>query len=157
MIWLKRGVLDMNRNKKQQAKKREPSILLITALDILRGVVLAGVFTVFAILVFAFCLKAFSMQSEPIPIINQIIKMLGIFIAVRVAVRRDQKPGVWKGALSGVAYAALGFLFFSLIAGDWGLLPILLSDIALGAICGAVCALLLRLFCRRGSAEKNRR
>ncbi len=130
--------------------------MMITAMDILRGVVFAGVFTVFAILAFAFCLKAFSMDSGPIPVINQLIKMAGIYITVHAATKHDQKPGIVKGAASGMVYAGAGFLFFSPIAGDWGMLPILLSDVALGGICGMVYALLLGLFRKKESIKKNR-
>jgi putative membrane protein (TIGR04086 family) len=141
----------MKRNKNQKNKKnKERSILRTTAGDIIKGVVFAGVFTVFAILAFAFAIKAFSMESGPIPVVNQVIKMVGVFIAVWTATKKDKKPGIVKGIVAGVAYVVFGFLLMSLIGGEMGMLPVLLSDIAMGGVAGAIYALLLGLLRPKG-------
>ncbi len=140
----------MKRNKNQKNKKKDRSILRTTAGDIVKGVVFAGVFTIFAILAFAFAIKAFSMESGPIPVVNQVVKMVGVFIAVWVATKKDKKPGIIKGIVTGIAYVAFGFLLMSLIGGEMGMIPVLLSDIAMGGVAGAIYALLLGLLRPKG-------
>ncbi|MBE5781139.1 MAG: DUF3792 family protein [Clostridiales bacterium] len=137
----------------RKANQKGKSKLRLGAACVVKGVVYGAVFTVFAVLAFAFMIKTTNLESGVIPIINELIKMAGILIAVSAAVKGDLKPGLVKAGITGVCYTAAGFFIMSLIAGSLGQPMVLLSDGVTGAIAGVVFALLMGLF---GGKKKKR-
>ena len=71
------------------------------AAEIGKGVCVASVCTLAAVLVFALCIKLFSLGASVIMPVNQLIKMLSIFLGCFICLR----PGraFIKGAVCGVA------------------------------------------------------
>ena len=86
--------------------------------------------------------------------VNQVIKMVGVLIAVYFATKKDIKPSLLKGVLSGILYIAVGFLVMSLIGGEWGVPAVLISDIGLGAAAGAIYALIFSLLRPKDKGRK---
>ncbi|MHB1314757.1 MAG: TIGR04086 family membrane protein [Christensenellales bacterium] len=107
------------------------------------GTLAALVFTMVAILLFAFIIKTAGLSDEVIPPVNQVIKMAAIAIAAFVAVSRAKSAYLLCGSLSGVAYVLLGFLVFSLIQGTFSPGVELLSDLLMGFIAAAIISLLV--------------
>ena len=152
----KEGWRQMARGEKgepQKKRKINPVVRMMIG-DLTKGLVLSAVFTVFAILIFAFVIKVANIDGGTIPVVNQVIKMVGVWIAVYFATKKDVKPGVLKGLLSGILYIAVGFMVMSLIGGEWGVLSVLVSDLGLGAAAGAIFALILSLLRPKDKGRK---
>ncbi len=113
------------------------------AAEIGKSICVSAVFTLAAVLVFALFIKLFSIGSSVIMPVNQIIKMLAIFLGCFLCIR-GSRP-VLRGAASGVGVTIVTFFLFAIIAGElsfgWGNLLDLLFGAIAGGISGAVSAL----------------
>lgn len=110
----------------------------------LKGTLIAMIFTIAAILIFALIIKESNMADNVINPINQVIKILGIMAATFFAVRRAAENQWITGGLASVFYIILGYLVFSLIEGRFGNLLMLLSDVVMAAVIGIVFAIILK-------------
>ena len=106
------------------------------AAEIGKGVCVAAVVTLAAVLVFALLIKLFSIGSSVIMPVNQLIKMAAIFTGCFVCLR----PGcaLAKGAICGVAVILATYFLFAIIAGEisfgWGNV----LDFVFGAVAGGI-------------------
>lgn len=104
----------------------------------LKGIVVALLFSVVAVLIFAFLLSAFNITSSVIKPVNVFIKIVSVFLGVLVSVRGEK--GLLKGAILGAIIIALSLLLFRIIGGEQtvssGIIWELLLGTALGAIAG---------------------
>ena len=111
------------------------------AAEIGKGICVASVVTLAAVLVFALLNKLFSIGSSVIMPVNQLIKMAAIFVGCFVCLRPSR--AFLKGAICGVAVILVTYFLFAIIAGEisfgWkNVLDWLFGGIA-GAISGIVC------------------
>ena len=112
------------------------------AAEIGKGVCVAAVVTLAAVLVFALLIKLFSIGSSVIMPVNQLIKMAAIFTGCFVCLR----PGraLAKGAICGVAVILATYFLFAIVAGEisfgWKNVLDWLVGGVVGAISGIVCA-----------------
>ena len=112
------------------------------AAEIGKGVCVAAVVTLAAVLVFALLIKLFSIGSSVIMPVNQLIKMAAIFTGCFVCLR----PGraLAKGAICGVAVILATYFLFAIVAGEisfgWKNALAWLFGGVVGAISGIVCA-----------------
>ena len=112
------------------------------AAEIGKGVCVAAVVTLAAVLVFALLIKLFSIGSSVIMPVNQLIKMAAIFTCCFVCLR----PGraLAKGAICGVAVILATYFLFAIVAGEisfgWKNVLDWLFGGVVGAISGIVCA-----------------
>ena len=112
------------------------------AAEIGKGVCVAAVVTLAAVLVFALLIKLFSIGSSVIMPVNQLIKMAAIFTGCFVCLR----PGraLAKGAICGVAVILATYFLFAIVAGEisfgWKNVLDWLFGGVVGAISGIVCA-----------------
>ena len=107
--------------------------------DIMRsvkGAVTALVITVAAVLVLAMVVKQTGMSDEVISAVNQIVKVVCIFLAALIATRGQPESAIAAGAMSGAMYIVLGYLSFSLIEGNFGDILLMFADLAMGVIIG---------------------
>lgn len=108
-----------------------------------KSVCVSIVFTLAAVLVFALFIKLFSIGSTVIMPINQVIKMLAIFLGVFLCL----KPGktALKGAICGAAVVILTYFLFAIIAGEisfgWSNVLDLLFGVIAGLISGIIASL----------------
>lgn len=112
--------------------------------DVAKGALTAVLITLAAILIFAFLIKAMSLDDSVIPFVNQVIKIASIIVAAVIAAR-GSGPAWLKGILASVVYVIVGFLLFSLIQGELGLFSVLLSDMLAGAVIGLVAVILFAM------------
>ena len=126
---------------KSRAKKSD-SVAASILISVVKGTVAAMVFTILAILVFAFAIKAISLEDTAIAPVNQAIKIIGIIFAAFVATKGNINLKWLRGCLAGIVYVVVGFILFSLIEGTMGLLPVLISDALAGGVIGLAAALL---------------
>lgn len=112
------------------------------AAEIGKGICVASVVTLAAVLVFALLIKLFSIGSSVIMPVNQLIKMAAIFTGCFVCLR----PGraLAKGAICGVAVILATYFLFAIVAGEisfgWKNVLDWLFGGVVGAISGIVCA-----------------
>lgn len=108
-----------------------------------KSICISVVFTLTAVLIFALLIKLFSIGSAVIMPVNQVIKMLAIFLGVLLGL----KPGktALKGAICGAAVVILTYFLFAIIAGEitfgWGNV----LDLVFGAIAGLISGIISSL------------
>ena len=115
------------------------------------GTLTALLFTLVAILLFAFVIKVAGLNDNVIAPVNQVIKMAAIAIAALVAVSKAQGSHLFCGAISGVAYILVGFLVFSLIQGSFNFGMELVSDLLMGLIAAAIVSMIVSKFKKKAA------
>ena len=108
--------------------------------EIIRGGLLSFVFATILVLVFSLIVKLTNMSATAVPIVNQVIKILSVFLGVFFSLKNKEKCWL-KGILF---FAVLIFVVFSLLANsfNWAGFGIDLAiDAVVGAIAGIICGL----------------
>ncbi len=113
------------------------------AVEVGKSIGVAAVFTLAAVLIFALLIKIFSIGSSIIVPVNQVIKMLAVFLGCFVCLRPTR--AVLKGAVSGIGVILLTYFLFAVIGGaisfGWGNILDIVFGAIVGAISGIVCTL----------------
>ena len=106
---------------------------------IIKGALLAFVISLVLVL-FALIVKLTNIGTGTIAIVNQIIKIVSVFLGVLFAVKERPRWFI-NGLFGGVLYAILSFLVFSLIISsfNWAGFGI---DLGISAVVGIIAALL---------------
>ena len=112
----------------------------------LKGALIAMVFTVAVILLFALIIKETGMADNTVAVIDQIIKIGGIIAASYFAIRGLAEKQWLVGAMSGTLFVILSYLIFSLVEGMLGNVALLFSDILMGMLIGLVFAIIAANF-----------
>ena len=81
---------------------------------VIKGVLTAIITALVGVLIFACVVKITLMQSNSVKIINQIIKIVSVFLGCMVAVRAEK--GLLKGSLIGAISNLLIYAIFALIS-----------------------------------------
>ncbi|MEI6101260.1 MAG: TIGR04086 family membrane protein [Eubacteriales bacterium] len=102
----------------------------------LKSSIMAMIFTITAILVFALIVKSAEMDTEGIVIVNEIIKIVGIVVAALFAAKDPRARKVLSAGIAGLLYIAIGFVVFSIIQGSIGDIVVMLTDAAMGILIG---------------------
>ncbi len=107
---------------------------------IIKGALLAFVISLVLVLLFALIVKLTNIGTGTIAIVNQIIKIVSVFLGVLFAVKERPRWFI-NGLFGGVLYAILSFLVFSLIISsfNWAGFGI---DLGISAVVGIIAALL---------------
>ncbi|MGI6161292.1 MAG: TIGR04086 family membrane protein [Christensenellales bacterium] len=121
-------------------------------MSLAKGVLTAIILTMAAVFVFALTIKMTNMAESVVPVVNQIIKILGISIAAWIASVKCERPAI-MGMLAGAAYILMAFLIFSLIDGVFVITLSLLADVVMGIIIGMIAAAIASR-ARGGPAKK---
>lgn len=110
---------------------------------ILRGAVIAVSTSLVLILVFALLINFFNISDNLILPINQVIKVVSIFIGSMCAFSRYNKSnGFIKGVLIGIIYTILAYLIFSILAGQLSFTLTSFTDMCFGGIIGGICGII---------------
>ena len=121
----------------------------------LKGALIAMVFTVAAILLFALIIKETGMADGTVAVIDQIIKIGGIIAASYFAIRAMTERQWLCGALAGILFIVLSYFVFSLVEGMFGNVALLFSDILMGMLIGMVFAIIAANFFSRSKKSKS--
>jgi len=113
--------------------------------QVLRGTLYGIVATLVMVLGFALVVRMTGLGSTTINVISQIIKVLSIFIAVRVALREMGKRGWVIGGVVGVIYTILIFFIFSIISSEFSITTGILFELLFATAIGMASALLLKM------------
>ena len=108
----------------------------LTLLSFIKGVIVALLFSVVAVLIFAAIISAFNLSSGVIKPVNVLIKIVSVSIGVFTAVRGDK--GLLKGSLLGVVITVLSLILFSIIGGESAFNSSIIWQLLLGAAVGAI-------------------
>ena len=120
-----------------------------TFVSVLKASLIGVITSILLVLLFAFVLKFVDLNSNVISIVDQIIKILSIFIAVVTLNKYNGDKLLGKGAFVGVAYAIITFVVFSLLNGGFSLGVGIVSDIAFSAVVGGLSAILLNMISKK--------
>jgi len=118
-------------------------------LEIIKAVILAIIISLAGILLLAFLIRALNIANHMLPIINQVIKGIAIFMSCLFALRLP-KNGWMRGIVVGLVYVLLAFVIFSLLNGATFQMGLnILNDIAIGAVSGLVSGVAASLIRKR--------
>ena len=112
------------------------STFKLTLLSFMKGVIVALLFSIVAVLIFAAIISAFNLSSGVIKPVNVLIKIVSVSVGVFIAVRGDK--GLLKGALLGVIITVLALTLFSIIGGESAFTSSIIWELLLGAAIGAI-------------------
>ena len=110
--------------------------------QILKGLLMATSISLVAILLFALIIKFVGITDKLIMPINQVIKVVSIFMGVFVALKQNACKGWVKGMLIGMLYTVVAYILFSALSGAFAMNISLLNDILFGAIIGSICGVI---------------
>ena len=106
-------------------------------LEFIKALIVAIIITFLLVLLFAVIIKFCNIDSEYIPIINQCIKTLSVFIAVLMCF--SSRPNGWlRGFIFGILYVAVSFVIFSAFNTAFIFDISLLNDCAFGGVSGLI-------------------
>ena len=94
--------------------------------------------TLVCVLLFALLMQWLKPDDQAVRVVNQLIKLLSIFVGVLVMVGRGGDRGLLWGAALGLCYMALGVGLYALLSGQQLGLTAYLSDIAMGVAGGGI-------------------
>ncbi len=115
-------------------------------IEIVKAVIIATVASLLCVLLAAFVIKFFNLSSTCVPIINQVIRSLCVLLGCVISLRIPGN-GWLRGIITGLAYAAISFVIFSLIGGGFEFDLTLLNNTVNGVVTGfigGVIAMLIR-------------
>lgn len=99
-------------------------------------------FTLILILLFALLIKFVNIPDNFILPINQVIKVLSIFLGCFIGLKKTNK-GFIKGMLVGLVFTIFAFLIFSLIGGTFNFNLMVLVDILFGLLIGGISGIIV--------------
>lgn len=112
----------------------------ILSFNLIKGILIALLFTCISILLFALVLYLFSIPNEAVKPVNCLIKVLAVFIACFFSIKGER--GLIKGCIYGGIITLVTYLFFLLLSGvnsfNFSFLWEVLLGVAVGGISGIV-------------------
>jgi integral membrane protein, TIGR04097 family len=102
----------------------------------IKSSIMAMIFTITAILVFALIVKSAEMDISGIAVVNEIIKIAGIVVAALFAAKDPGAKKTLSAGIAGLLYILIGFFVFSIIQGSLGDIVVMLTDAAMGVLIG---------------------
>lgn len=115
-------------------------------LTLIKSAILGVIISIVLVLALAFLLKFVELSDGVITIIDEIIKIISIFIATISLVKKSPYKILYKSALLGAVYMLLTYIVFSALRGNYTFGISLIIDIVLGAVVGVIVAIILNIF-----------
>lgn len=112
-------------------------------MTIVRGLLAAVAVTVLGVVVFALIIKWLSVSDSVISIMNQILKLVAVFIGAYACIGRGGTGGVFKGALVGLLYMMLGIIGYAFLSGLSLTPSAYLADLGMGVAAGGLCGMIV--------------
>ena len=110
--------------------------------SVFSGTLLAIASTLIMILLFALIIRFFNISDNFIFPVNQVIKVISLFLGILIVLKKQSNKGFLKGILLGLLYYILSTIVFSILQGSFSfrlnnLLDLLLT-ILIGGIIGII-------------------
>lgn len=112
-------------------------------LSVLSGTIIAICITLILILAFAMLIRFCNINDNWIFPVNQIIKIISLFVGTIVILKKDPNKGFFKGLILGFVYFVLAFITFGILQGgfSWNLSN--LYDLLLTTLIGGIIGLIV--------------
>jgi len=111
-------------------------------LTILKGGIIAVAITLVFILIFALIIKFFTISNSVIFPINQVIKVVSLFIAMLIVTKGQKERGLVKGMLLGLVYFLVSFIIFSILQQSFSIEMNNVYDMLLTSLMGGIVGLI---------------
>lgn len=107
------------------------------------GVLLAISSTLIMILLFALLIRFFNISESAIFPINQVIKIISVFLGVFVVLKNFNRNGFLKGILLGLLYYVLSTIVFSILQGAFSFKLNNILDLILTSFIGGIIGIIV--------------
>ena len=126
-------------------KEKLKNINLTTVANIVKASLIGVVVSILLVLVFAFVLKFVDLSSNTISIVDQIIKIISIFVAITILNKINDESLLVKGFATGAIYSIITFVVFSILNGGINFSIAIFTDILFSSLVGGACAITINL------------
>ena len=110
---------------------------------LLKAMLLAIGVTLVFILLFALLMQWLKPSDTAIRVVNQLIKLVAVFVGVWVYVGRGGENGLLRGALLGLLYMGVGVCLYALLSGQQLPFSAYLADLCMGVAGGGIAGALI--------------
>ncbi len=107
-------------------------------LQILKGSLSAVSISLVSILIFALIIHFTGLSESFIMPINQVIKIVSIFVGTLLALKTNREQGFIKGILIGLFYTVIAYVLFSILSSSISIGVTSLNDLALSSLIGGI-------------------
>ena len=107
-------------------------------MQILKGSLASLSISLVGILLFALLIHFTGLSDGFIMPINQVIKIVSIFVGVFLALKTNKKQGFVKGLLIGLIYTFLAYVLFSILSSTVSVGITSLNDLLFGGLIGGI-------------------
>ena len=118
-------------------------------LSILKCCLIGIVATLIGTVIFAVVLKFANLSTKIISYINDIIKVFSIFIMIMCVKRSNGEKLFFKALISGVVYALLTFIIFSILNGTFAMNLSFLYDLLFAVIVSLILSVIINILNRK--------
>lgn len=118
-------------------------------LSIIKSALLGVIFTLIGIVIFSVVLKFVDISSSIISYVNDIIKAISIFLMALNIKRKNGEKFLIKTIFSGVVYALLSFIIFSIFNGNFSLNLSFLFDLLFALAVSFIVAIIINVLNRK--------
>lgn len=117
--------------------------------SIFSGTLLAIASTLIMILLFALIIRFFNISDGAIFPVNQIIKVVSLFLGIMIVLKKNNQKGFLKGLLLGLLYFVLSTIVFSILQGGFSFKLNNFFDMILTILIGGIIGIILVNFRKR--------
>ena len=107
-----------------------------------KGALISVCISLICILVFAFIIKLTGMSDGLIKPINQVIKIVSIFIGTFLINKKQANKKLLNGVIVGLFYTIIAFIVFSILNGSFNADFTIIIDALFGGLIGAICGVI---------------
>ena len=114
-------------------------------LTLLKCCLMGVVVTLVGIVFFAIILKFADLNTTVVNLVNDIIKVVSIFVMIFLVKKSDGEKLILKAIAAGLIYFVLSFIIFSIMNGGFSFNLSILYDILFAVIVSAIVSVILNL------------
>ena len=124
-------------------KTKNLSIKNSNMLNLLKGTLAAVSTTLILILLFALLIRFFDISDSWIFPVNQVIKVISLFVGIISTIKLDSKNGFLKGLLLAISYFLLSYIVFSILQGRLAFALTNLYDFLITVLMGGIIGIIV--------------
>lgn len=125
------------------------SSILSNFLSILKACLIGLIVTLLGIVLFAVVLKFVDVPSNIVGYINDVIKVVSLFVVVLMIKKNNRGRLLLKSIIAGIVYATLTFIVFSILKGQIAFDMSILYDLLFAVISSIIISVIVNLFNRK--------
>ena len=129
--------------------KRLKSINWSSLLMILKACLLGVVATLLGVVVLAIVLKFTDLPTKYVSFINDIIKIISLFVAITIISKKSDGKLLLKSVIAGIIYALLTLIVFSALNGGIGFNASIIYDLLFAVVSAIIISIIVNLLSRK--------